>query len=65
MYGTYPKCVLGPRTDAEWVVGLAVWKDLTDRRGVKNELLACDEEIQVEIIETMGKIAVKSMKEIK
>jgi len=58
MYGTDPKCPLGPRRDPEWIVGMAIWKDLTDRRGVKHELERCDPEIQQEIIETIGRKAI-------
>lgn len=60
--GDQDGCSLGPRTDLVWLVGMAVWKDLTDRRGIKNELRQCDESIQVEIIETIGRIAIEAMR---
>jgi len=59
IYGTSEKCEVGPRTDLAWLIGKAIWTDLTDRRGVKHELENCDIDIQAEIILTMGKIALK------
>ena len=56
--GHHKECLLGPRTDIEWIVGMAIWEDLTDRRGVKTELQACETSIQVEIIETIGRKAI-------
>lgn len=55
------ECPLGPRTDLPWRIGISIWKDLTDRRGVKNELDACDDDMKIEIIETMGDLAVLEM----
>lgn len=65
MHGHQKECSLGKRTDAPWVVGMAIWKDLTDRRGVKNELSACESQIQAEIIETIGKIAIAEVKSLR
>lgn len=62
--GSYAECPLGARADAAWIVGLAVWEDLTDRRGVKSELGACGVQIQAEIIETIGQKAINAMKTI-
>jgi hypothetical protein len=55
-------CRLEPRTDATWKVGMALWDVLTDRRGIKHELLQCDPEMQVEIVETLGKTAIEAVK---
>jgi hypothetical protein len=30
----------------------AIWDDATDRKGVKHELQGCDEDIQIEIMDT-------------
>lgn len=59
--GEFRECSLGPRTDLPWRVGMALWKDLTDRRGIKNELNACNDAIKVEIIDTLGRIALKEV----
>jgi hypothetical protein len=59
--GRFKECKAGPRTDAPWVVGMRIWLDLMDRRGIKNELGACEPSIQIEIIETMGRIAIKAV----
>ena len=60
-YGNQSECKLGPRTDKEWRVGLAVWDALNDRRGVKHALQDCDLDIQIEIVETMGRLAIEEM----
>lgn len=57
IFGDQEECKLGPRTDLAWRIGLAIWRDLTDRRGIKHELESLDEDIQVKIIETMGNLA--------
>lgn len=49
------------RDDPEWRVGWAVWLDLTSRSGVGNELEAVDTETQIEIIESIGRIAIKAL----
>lgn len=59
MYGNQLGCPLGPRKDPAWIAGKAVWDNLTDRRGIKQELEACDLATQLEIIETLGKIALR------
>ena len=60
IYGHHAECLLGPRRDPEWVVGKAVWDDLTDRRGVKRELNACEMCIKVEIIEAIRRLAIRA-----
>ena len=65
MHGTDSNCPLGPNTEPAWIVGMAVWKDLTDRRGVKTELNYCELEIQVEIIETVGRKAIEAYEKIR
>lgn len=55
--GKSPECKVGERKDIEWRIGIAIWNNLCDRRGIKHELMECDLEIQIEIIETMGKLA--------
>lgn len=62
--GEFKECPLGPRTDQAWVVGMAIYKDLNDRRGIKQELAQIDDEIKVEIIETIGTIAIKAVKKV-
>ena len=57
-------CPLDPRTDAAWVVGKAIIRDLLDRRGIKNEIEQCDLEIQVELTETLGKLAIEAMRKL-
>jgi hypothetical protein len=64
-HGDDSHCPLGPRTDPAWIVGTAIWKDLTDRRGVKNELNLCEIGIQVEIIETVGRKAIEAYERIR
>ena len=59
--GEYDRCQVGPRTDKPWVVGMVVWKNLCDRRGIKRELQNCEIEIQAEIIECIGKLAISAM----
>lgn len=59
--GEDEKCQIGPRKDSDWIVGMAVWKDLTDRRGVKRELEKSDDHVKVEIIETIGRKAIAAM----
>jgi hypothetical protein len=56
--------VVGSREDAEWIVGMAIWEDLTDRRGVKNELNACEDSIKAEIIETIGSLAIAAYRKL-
>lgn len=63
IYGYQDDCKVGPRTDLKWKIGMAIWDNLTDRRGIKHELNNCDIDIQVEIIETMGELALKIIKE--
>lgn len=65
MSGQHRECKAGPRTDDAWVVGRAIYADLADRRGIKQELAACEIPIQVEIIEAIGKIAIKAVKGLK
>lgn len=62
IYGDQEGCEVGPRTDLKWKIGLAIWDNLTDRRGIKHELQNCDIDIQAEIIETMGEIAIETIK---
>lgn len=62
--GHHKECLVGPRRDPAWVVGMALWADLTDRSGVKHELQACADNIQVEIVETLGKIAIKAVNKL-
>lgn len=62
-YGDQAECPLGPRTDIAWKIGAAIWKDLANRSGIKHALGRCDDEIQAEIIETMGNIALRVIKE--
>lgn len=64
IYGCNKECVVGEPKTKEWKIGRAIWDDLTDRCGVKHELQRCDDEVKAEIIETMGKIAIKTMKRI-
>lgn len=56
----HTECPLGNRTDLPWIVGKEVWKDLMDRRGIKSELEACDPPIQVEIVESIGRLAIEA-----
>lgn len=65
LYGDDKECPIGPRRDPEWIVGMAIWKDLTDRRGVKSELQACEIDIQAEIIETIGRIAIAAYEAVR
>ena len=60
-YGKDPQCQVGPRTDIAWRIGLSIWHDLTDRRGIKHELNACDLTIQIELVETMGRLALEEI----
>ena len=60
MYAYQENCPYEVRKDAAWLVGMAIWKDLTDRRGVKHELRACEMEIQAEIVATIGNLAIEA-----
>lgn len=62
--GHHKECLLGLRTDTEWIVGVAIWEDLTDRRGVKHELQGCEIEIQIEIIESIGRKAIAAYEKL-
>ncbi len=56
----YPiACPLPERKDAAWVVGIAVFRNLSDRCGIGSELDACDYSIQAEIVEAIGGIAIE------
>lgn len=59
-YGSQKQCPLGPRTDSVWIVGKAVLDDLRDRRGINYALGACDLGTQLEIIESIGKVALRA-----
>lgn len=53
-------CPLTPRMDTSWLVGMAIWRDLSDRRGIKQELAMCDIDIQPEIVDSLGNTAIKA-----
>lgn len=55
------ECPLTRRMDKPWIVGMAVWENLMDRSGVKHELGACQIDIQAEIVEAIGKVAIRAM----
>ena len=40
----------------ERLIALAILSDLTDRTGIKNELYQVDEDVRVELIESLAKI---------
>jgi hypothetical protein len=63
VYGNDDKCPVGKRTDKPWTVGMAVFSELKDRRGIGDELENCEMEIQAEIIESIGKCAIQAMAE--
>jgi hypothetical protein len=63
IFGSHEQCKVGPRIDMHWRVGLAIWADLTDRRGIKEELNNLDLETKVELIESIGLIAIRAVEE--
>ena len=40
----------------ERLIALAILSDLTDRKGIKSELYQVDEDVRVELIESLAKI---------
>lgn len=64
VYGEQEGCPHGKQTQPECTVGMALWNDLIDRRGVKHELLRCDPDVQAEIIQTLGRIAIEAVRKL-
>lgn len=64
IHGDHEECPLGPRTDPAWVVGMAVFRELTGRKGIGGELNSLDDETQVDIIETIGTLAITKVNEL-
>lgn len=62
--GQYVECKAGPRTDPAWKIGKPIWENLADRRGIKQQLEACAPEIQEEIIQKIGELAIKAVKDL-
>ena len=59
MFGSQSACALGDRKDIQWQVGKAIWDELADRRGIGHEMEQCSEDIQSEIVDTIGGIALR------
>lgn len=61
MNAEYKECQVKAPDAQWWRIGLAIWKDLAGRAGIKHELRQCAPEIQAEIVKKMGRIAIRVM----
>ncbi len=61
MSAEYKECQVKAPDAPWWRIGMAIWKDLGDRAGIKHELRQCEPEIQAEIVKKMGRIAIRVM----